>query len=237
LARETFPHRRRCFQHRLPLHMLSKYSIASARQCFRVVKERDSKSIGLCPQRAEFPRCRSPRFESCFHLAWRFVFRKLRFGPCRQEESIGAIHFAFHCISHRYLIISLQTFTPGQGRAGDLQRARLRWPQDHGCLLKANPASHSCNNLLPLVKSRAASHSEPPNFAFRLQMFAELYGPAPGIGHQGEAAGGGARRKQTLVVQHFRIPQKTSRGEGTAILLTRVGIDNSLFGSRLTSTM
>ena len=30
----------------------------SARQCVRVVKEMDSKSIGLCPQGFESPRCR-----------------------------------------------------------------------------------------------------------------------------------------------------------------------------------
>ncbi len=40
------------------LHTLSKYSVASARQCVRVVKEMDSKSIGLCPQGFESPRCR-----------------------------------------------------------------------------------------------------------------------------------------------------------------------------------
>ena len=31
------------------------------------------------------------------------------------------------------------------------------------------------------MKSRAAGHSEPPHFAFRLRMLAELYGAAPGI--------------------------------------------------------
>jgi hypothetical protein len=73
------------------LHTLSKYSIASARQRVRMVKEMDSKSIGLCPQGFESPHCRSPRFQCCFHLAWRFAFRKLCFGPCRQEERIGRI--------------------------------------------------------------------------------------------------------------------------------------------------
>jgi len=48
-------------------------------------------------------------------------------------------------------------------------------------LRKASPALQSCNNLLPLAKSRAASHSEPPNFAFDLPVLAELHGAAPGI--------------------------------------------------------
>ena len=33
---------------------------ASQRQCVRAAKEMDSKSIGLCPQGVESPRCRSP---------------------------------------------------------------------------------------------------------------------------------------------------------------------------------
>jgi len=69
---------------------------------------------------------------------------------------------------------------------------------------------------------------------FRLQMFAELHGAAPGIGHQGEAAGGAREKNNASLRNTLEFPKKTSRGEGTAIL-TRVGIDNSLFGSRLTS--
>ncbi len=106
---------------------LSKYSLVSARQRVRVVKEMDSKSIGLCPQGFEYPRRRSPRFQYCFHLAWLFVVRKLCFGPCRQEERIGANHFAFHGdgISYRDLTTLLHNFTLGQDRIGDLQGARL----------------------------------------------------------------------------------------------------------------
>ena len=38
----------------------------------------------------------------------------------------GAIHFVFHCISFRDMIMLLQTFILGQDRTGDLQGARLK---------------------------------------------------------------------------------------------------------------
>ena len=152
------------------------------------------------------------------------MFRKLRFGPCRQEQSIGAIHFAFHCIYYRDLRIFLQTFTPGQDRTGDVQRARLRWPQDHGCLRKANPASHSCSNLLPLETSRAASHIEPPKFAFRPPILAELHGAAPGI----EPGACRARsenhdtRPSSHVLTHTQVDIEVGRAELPAVVASAV---------------
>jgi hypothetical protein len=64
----------------------------SARQCVRVNKEMDSKSIGPCPQEFESPRCRSC---SAVNIAWgkRLCWRRSSMEGCRRCER----HLAAWC--------------------------------------------------------------------------------------------------------------------------------------------
>jgi len=68
---------------------------------------------------------------------------------------------------------------PGKKSASG--RIILRFTATMGASGKLVRRCNRASFFLPLVKSRAASHIEPPKFAFRPPILAELHGAAPGI--------------------------------------------------------